>query len=180
MYYCLHCLTGKESELSAEVERRLKILGFDDIIIWFPKKRSRTKVKHVVHEELKPLFPGYIFLYFGYQEKRLPSFDINRIPGIIRFLTYGDGTRALRGSDLSVAKWIHRFDGEFAISKVVFKTGERLHIVEGPMQGMDAMVTKVDRHKKKIWVNFDLDGVLNNVSFDVDFIEGGGAVKTPD
>ncbi|MGX8678760.1 MAG: transcription termination/antitermination NusG family protein [Sphaerochaetaceae bacterium] len=179
MYCCIHCLTGKEPEAASSIERLFHQNGMDDTIVWFPKKVTRLRVKGKISEEMRPLFPGYIFFFFGYEQDALPAFDIRRTPFVVRILTYGDGTIDLRGPDLSVAKWIHRNGGDIAISKVVYNPGEKLHIVDGPMQGLDALVVKVDRHKKKVWVSFDLDGIMNKVSFDVDFLQGGGASKLP-
>ncbi|MDY4889702.1 MAG: transcription termination/antitermination NusG family protein [Sphaerochaetaceae bacterium] len=177
MYYCLHCLTGYEDSVSHEIERLFRLGGFRDALVWFPKKVCRIRGNGKPREEHRPLYPGYLFISFDEDDELFPFFDIRRLKNVIRFLSYSDGTCYLRGGDLSVARWIHRFDGDIAISKVVYKPGEKLKIIDGPMQGMDGLVKKVDRHHKKIWIDFGLDGLLGNVSFDVDFLDGGGASK---
>lgn len=170
MYCCLHCLTGREEAVRTRLQRLFDENGFRGSVVWFPKKRCRLIVKGSAIETKRPLFPGYVFFYFPEDEDALPEFEIRRTPDVIRFLSYGDGSISLHGSDLGVARWIDDFNGDIPISKAVYTPGESIRIAEGPLKGMDAMITKVDRHRKKVWVNFNIDGAMNNVVLDVEFI----------
>lgn len=178
MYYCIHCLTGKEDDAAAALRRFFVSNELDDTLVWFPKKVIRLKRRGKVVEKLRPIFPGYIFVLFNYDEKEFLALRLRSASmTIFRALTYGDGTMALRGPDLYVARWIHDHDGRIGVSSARYREGERLAIIDGPMRGMEGLITKVDRHHKKVWLRFSLAGALSRVSFDVDFIESGGGRK---
>lgn len=172
MYGCLFCLSGKEPGVKKKLENRLREAGSVGAIVWFPKKDVRVRRNGRVEIEKRPLFPGYLFFYIDGGEDELRQLNPGRTDGAIRLLSYADGTHALRGGDLKVARWIEDFHGEIGISTVVFNPGERVKIIDGPMTGMEGLVKKVDRHRKKVWVDFDFDGMLNNVVLDVDVVHG--------
>lgn len=180
MYYCLCTLTGKEEMVKKGLERFFKLGEFGSAIVWFPKKKRRIKLSRMAKGKSRfkevdvALFPGYIFFYFPYDQKFLDIYSIRRMESVVKLLSYADGTYALRGDDLDVAKWITRFDGMMAISKVEIKEGQKAKILDGPLMGLDGRVKKVDKHKKRIWIDLSLGGLLNQVCFDVDFVYSGG------
>lgn len=180
MYFCLQAYTGKEIEVKTSIERLLKDSEFD-FEVWFPTKENREKRQGKEATVLKPLFPGYLFIFWnGDQELDFPKIDIRRITNALRFLSYDDGTAALKGKDLEFAKWIHMHRGNIKRSKVVFKEGQRVHICEGPLLGFDGSVVKVDKHHKRITLCFELGGNPTLVNFSVDFLSNSAKTDSPD
>ena len=91
--------------------------------------------------------------------------------GVVRVLKYNDGSHNLQGSDAVYARWIHTNNGIIRQSKVLLQEGQRLHILEGPLKGMDANVVKVDKHHKRIKVRIDFAGRETDIIFSVEFVE---------
>ena len=179
MYFCAQVITGKEIETKASIEHLLE--GQDqETVVWFPTKETREKRKGIESTVSKPLFAGYLFIYWdGEKEIDFPLIDIRRLTNVIRFLRYNSGAYALQGKDLEFAKWIHMHRGNIKRSKVIFKEGQRVHICEGPLTGFDGNVIKVDKHHKKITLGFDFAGKVTPVVFSVDFLSSYGQTDAP-
>lgn len=176
MYFCLNCLTGKEEETKAAVSSVLTGLTDCDFLVWFPMKECREKRGGKFETVSKPLFPSYLFIWWDCDDElKFPFYEVKRIPAIIRFLGYDNGSFALVGKDQSFAEWIHMHDGNIRTSKVVFREGQRVHIVEGPLRGFDGNVIKVDKHHRRIVLRFDVGGIISDVSFSVEFLSSGAA-----
>jgi len=166
-------MTSKEEEAKYLLEKLLVSLP-QESIVWFPVKENREKHKGVVTTVSRPMFRGYLFIYWeGVVEKEFPFIEARRLKDVIRFLRYDDGSHALKGKDLEFAKWIHMHRGNITQSKVVFKEGQKLHICEGPLVGFDGNVVKVDKHHKRIVLRFEIGGIISDVNFSVEFLSVG-------
>ena len=151
MYFCLNVTTSREEEAKTRITKLLETSTEEEFLVWFPKKEVREKRQGRYESYERPLFPSYLFIYWnGDNEMFFPLHEIRRLPTVIRILGYDDGTHNLKGKDLSFAKWIHMHDGFIEQSKVVYREGQKLRIVEGPLKGMDGNVVKVDKHHKRI------------------------------
>jgi len=174
-------MTAREEDARLQVSNLLKNEGFEEFLVWFPKKEVKEKRKGRYETTERPLFPSYIFIYWGGElEMDFPLYKIRRLPFVIRALGYDDGTHSLRGKDLSYAKWIHMHDGFIRQSKVIYKEGQKLHITDGPLKGFDGNVVKVDKHHKRITLRFELGGVFSEISFSVEFLSASSTSDAPD
>lgn len=172
MYFCLSCITSREEEARIGISNILKDRMGIESLVWFPKKEVCEKRQGKTSVVQRPLFPGYIFIFWdGEDESDFPFYEIRRVPNVIRFLGYDDRSHALKGKDQSFAKWIHMYDGCITQSKVVYREGQKIHICSGPLLGFDGNVIKVDKHHKRITVRFEIGETCSDVSFTVDFLE---------
>lgn len=180
MYFCVNVITSKENETKDALERILAQLG-QESCVWFPSKEN-TERRHGVEEVVsKPLFGGYLFVFWdGQNEVDFPFHEVRKVKNVIRFLRYDDGSYALKGKDLEFAKWIHMHRGNIKRSKVVFKEGQKVHICEGPLMGFDGNVIKVDRHHKRIVLRFEIGSMVSDVNFSVEFLTSSAQSTSPD
>jgi transcriptional antiterminator NusG len=119
------------------VARALASRGYDQLLpLW--TARSRTKPP-------KPLFPGYIFCRYISE----PRFRIVEIPSVIRLVGPGKVPLAVPSADIG---WIQRL-----MSSEVYRepwkfleVGERVVVVDGPLQGVEGVVIGSKRAAKLI------------------------------
>lgn len=176
MYFCIRCICGKEEQARDSISKFLSDKLEEEFLIWFPTKINKDKKQGVYTEHSFPLFTGYLFAYWaGETENDFPFYEVERIPQVIRFLRYENGSRALLGQDFRYASWIHENSGEIKPSKVFYKTGTRLKIVSGPLRGFDGQVVKVDKHHSRISLRFTVGNTTTDISFSVDFIKEGAS-----
>ena len=172
MYFCINCVTGKEEEIRNRITKFLSLNITQDYQVWFPLKENSEKRNQKTETRNRPLFPGYLFIWWsGEDEADFPFYDVYLMTGVVRVLKYDDGTHNLQGSDAVYARWIHTNNGLIRQSKVLLQEGQRLHILEGPLKGMDGNVVKVDKHHKRIKVRIDFAGRETDIVFSVEFVE---------
>ena len=172
MYFCINCVTGKEEEIRNRITKFLSLNIQQDYQVWFPLKENSERRNQKTETRNRPLFPGYLFIWWnGEDEKCFPFYDLYLMTGVVRVLKYNDGSHNLQGSDAVYARWIHTNNGIIRQSKVLLQEGQRLHILEGPLKGMDANVVRVDKHHKRIKVRIDFAGRETDIIFSVEFVE---------
>ncbi len=96
------------------------------------------------------------------------KFDyIKRLLDVCKFLDYHAGVRELLGSDFNYADWILRYNGRIGQS-IILQEGERIKVLEGPLKDCEGRIIKLDKRKKRAWVEFTFDGQKRRVSLMVD------------
>ena len=179
LYFCVNCLAAGEEEVVRRINRCLTDRLDGEFLVWLPKKEVREKRNGKTELVERPMFSGYLFLYWeGSDENLFPIFELRRIPGVTRILGYDDGSHALKGRDLEFAHWLHMNGGFIRQSKVLYTEGQRIHICEGPLRGFDGNVVKVDKHHKRIVLRFDIGGNVSDVSFTVDFLNSNMSARS--
>lgn len=167
-WYVLFVRAGEEQN----VERLLKIWLDTDIIMPFiPLNERLFKNSGIIKKELKPLFPGYVFI-----ESELKSHEFIRIisplihasSNIIRLLRYSDSEFSVRETEKQMLLRLYNEDYCIESSSGIM-IGDRIYITEGPLIGCESIVKKLNRHKREAWVELDFmgDKRLINVSLQI-------------
>jgi len=165
--YCLMCRTGQELHVVKLVRRYAPEL---DALA--PVRILPEKVAGQWRNREKALLPGYIFLYT----------DLDFHPNIRRmsrhffkYLSYELGSRQLHGNDLAYAEWLYRQHGEIQPSRIL-ATGDRIRVLEGPLTDTFGTIVRLDKHKRRVWVNFDFDGQTRTICLGAQFIDALDAI----
>jgi transcription antitermination factor NusG len=156
--YCIYCKTGSESIISKRVNEI-----FDNMVAYAPVRVLQEKRKGSWEEREQILIPGYIFLYFE-QEPDLSS--ITELTEVYKILQYQSGSRELVDSDLEYALWVYRHKGRIGPSKALV-VGAEVKIVDGPLLDGVGKIVRLDKHKRRAWVEFDFYGKIQRVSLSV-------------
>jgi transcription termination/antitermination protein NusG len=172
-YYTIHVLTASEDDFARLL---LPTLGKDRIIV--PKKVMPIRRRGVTKNELKPVFPGYVFFQSENIMNELDTYwVIRRTPGFIRFLRQNPSPTPLSERDLSLIRSFISF-GEIAdISKVTFDENDRIVVLEGPLKGIEGHIVKVNRRKGRAKVILDIyeSQFPIDLAFEVvERVKGGG------
>lgn len=148
-YGCLFCRTGTEQRSAARLKQLYGVR--DAFAVRQMKHCSRGGVKSMVE---RIMIPGYVFFL---AEPGLETYLIYRnVESALHLLSY-HGTWALRGRDLSFAEWLYRSGGMLGVSKV-YREGERVVVVDGPLKDLQGSICKVDRHNRNGQVELHFGG----------------------
>jgi transcriptional antiterminator NusG len=113
------------------------------------------------------LLPGYVFLYV---ERFLPIKLKARARHLYKVLEYERGIAELSGSDADYANWLYRYQGQIRPSKIL-TLGDQVVAIDGPLKDCTGTILKLDRHKRKAWVEFTFDQQKRMVSLSAEWIE---------
>lgn len=108
----------------------------------------------------KVLFPGYIFMITEDVEKLF--FHLKTIEGMTKLIGTGQDIIPLKEEEITFLK---HFGGEeqiVSMSEGIIE-GTQVIITSGPLMGMEGLIQKIDRHKRKAWLDLELFGRMQQV-----------------
>ncbi len=136
--------------------------------ILFPRRCLKIKKNRKILEDIKPLFPGYIFISV---EKNIDNelFQFMKsTKGFYKFLDTNQNIKALSDSDLDILLHFLDFGEIVGISKVDFDINNHIIVKKGPLSGLEGNIKKVDRrkHRAKIEVQFGNNTICCDLAFE--------------
>jgi len=157
--YCIFCKSGSEDIVAEKIAKLSPEL---EAII--PVRTLQEKKKGIWVSTRQELIPGYIFLYIE-EESSLQK--IKQLLGVYKILDYGVGSRELVNIDYEYAMWVYRHCGNIETSKVIIE-GSTVRVVDGPLLDGIGTIVRIDRHKRRAWVEIDFSGKKHIVSLSIE------------
>ncbi len=162
-FFAIQVVTGRE-DIYIELFSKQR----PDQPLYSVKKKIRSRKRGKPTIVTTCLFPGYLF--FQYEgERPTPELvsDIRRTKYFIRILPGTDKIKPLGERDTAIIRQLLSFGKEIGSSLVSFDENNRIKVIQGPMMGMEGMIIKVDRRKKRAKVRLEMND--SPISFDLSF-----------
>ena len=166
-YFAVQVRTLKEESYIEKVGDRLHFRS-DRQRFMFPKRKLPVRRMGKTIPEIRPVFPGYIFVAADRIDAEL--FNIMRTEkGFMRFLKNNRDITPITGRDLSILQHFLQFGPVADTSLVVFDENDRIVVKSGPLQGLEGLIVKVDKRKRraKIALDFAKEKFLIDLAFDI-------------
>jgi len=159
-WYVVHCYSGYEKKVEKGLLQRISSMGMHDSIF-------RVIVPT---EEERRVFPGYIMVEMIQYNQNEPKsqeawYVVRNTPGVTGFVSSSDKPVPLR--DDEVAKILKRMDSEQPKVRVTYKTGQAVHIIDGPFADFRGTVDEVNMEKGKVRVMVSMFGRETPVELDL-------------
>ena len=170
-YFCIACRTGGEAKVRAHLNKYfMRELGdLNDVKVYYPVRKmfDRRKGQKLVTDQ--PILPGYLMVS-SEVDLQDHSYGVRTVPGSYGFLYNLDKSVALKGADLQYAAWIMGNKGVIKPSKVEFKEGQPIKVLEGPLMDLHGTILRVDKRSSRVMVAFEFANEVRKVSMPVEFI----------
>ena len=142
MWYAIQVYTGKERETIEMCKRYIKNAEYQ---MENPKMDRIRKYRGAWHKERSMLFPGYVFV----QTSDISTFIVEsrKVPRITKVLGAGDQPIPLSAEEVEMLHKLVNDEYVLELSEGI-KVGDELHVTKGPLKGMEALIKKIDRHKR--------------------------------
>jgi transcriptional antiterminator NusG len=143
------------------------------ISCFWPRRELRIRKAGVWRDIIAPIFPGYIFLSSELDGPGL----FRRMKGIadfIRFLKSNTAITPLAGRDLDLIRHFLNYGGIAGKSVITFAADQRVQVLSGPLKGLEGMIVKVDKRKKRIKVKLELYTDSFLIDFGYEDLGGSG------
>ena len=160
-WYVIRAISGQENKIKTYIESEVKRLKMDsfveEIIVPTQKVIQIRKGKKVSKE--KVYFPGYIMIKANLTGE-IPHI-IRSFPNILGFLgeTKGGDPVPLRGNEVS--RMLGKVD-ELSMDAenivIPFTIGESIKVIDGPFNGFNGNIEKVNEDKRKLEVMVKIFG----------------------
>lgn len=143
MWYVIQVMTGEEKRT---VDMCRAIVNEDDCNEFFVPETDRMKRFHGEwHKLRKPMFPGYVFIETELMDKLYE--ELKKVPKLTKVLATDRTITPISGREEQLIRSMTNKQ-HIAEMSLGYIEGDKLTIEEGPLVGMEALVKKIDRHKR--------------------------------
>jgi transcriptional antiterminator NusG len=161
LWFCVHTRSRHEEKVSQRLTDKSIQAFLPKMEAWSRRKDRRKKIQ-------KALFAGYLFVYENLTPER--GLEILKTPGVVKILGNEEGPQPIPEIQIESIKTI--LDGRVAVSPFPYlKEGQRVRVVDGPLQGCEGFLLKKDLPKEKLIISIDL--LQRSVSIEI----GGASIE---
>jgi transcriptional antiterminator RfaH len=148
LWFCLRTQPKHEHVAATALRRQLGITCFS------PRLRFRRATRRGAVWFVEAMFPGYLFAEFVYSRQCRHVEYSSGIQGVVRF---GDQIATLEQSTISNLRQTADED-EIVTFDPEIQVGQSVRIAEGPLQGLEALVTHLLPAKERVRVLLEFLG----------------------
>ncbi|MHB0898633.1 MAG: transcription termination/antitermination NusG family protein [Spirochaetales bacterium] len=162
-FFAIQIMSGRED---AYVELFSK--SRPDLSLYSIKKKLPSRKKGKPISKVTCVFPGYLF-FQAEDEKPSPEVvsALKRTRNFMRILPATESIKPLSDRDAEIIRHLLSFGKEIGPSLVMFDENKRIKVIRGPMMGMEGLITKVDKRKKRAKVRLEMND--SPITFDLAF-----------
>lgn len=155
MWYVMQVRTGTEENIRCQCQRLISSDTLERCFIPYYQQKKRFQGEWHIQERI--LFPGYVFLITQNLEKLVES--LKKVMGMTKLIGTGDEIVPLSEAEISL---ITKLGGKPSSSESIVKIsqgiieGDQVHILSGPLKGLEGAIRKIDRHKRIAYLSVDM------------------------
>jgi len=160
-WYVIRAIGGQESKVKSYIESEISRLGLSDYVdqVIVPKEKViQIRNGKKIHKE-RVYFPGYIMIQANLSGE-LPHV-IKAVTGVIGFLGAKKGGEPVPMRKYEVNRMLGKVD-ELSIQDdniaIPFIIGETVKVIDGPFNGFDGTIEKINEEKRKLEVMVKIFG----------------------
>lgn len=165
-WYALFVMTGEEEKVKERLLYRFR--GRDDLKIVVPMRKIRERRNGIWEVRLKTLFPGYI-LYNGIMETE-DYYNMKEVPGLLRVLKNEYEPLEIHYDEIYVISRL-MCNGEIIGTSTLYKSGEKIIVVDGPLVGLEGLIESVDARKGRAKIRLNFLGEPRLADLDINMIQ---------
>ena len=160
-WYVVRAVSGQENKIRDYMDSEINRLGFNDFVedILVPTQKVVQIRKGKKINKEKVYFPGYIMIKANLTGE-IPHI-IKGIPNVIGFLgeTKGGDPIPLRKAEVNrMLGKVDELSTESESVSIPFEFGENIKVIDGPFNGFNGTIEKVNQEKRKLEVMVKIFG----------------------
>ena len=154
-WYVVRAVSGQENKIRDYMDSEINRLGFNDFVedILVPTQKVVQIRKGKKINKEKVYFPGYIMIKANLTGE-IPHI-IKGLPNVIGFLgeTKGGDPIPLRKAEVNrMLGKVDELSTESESVSIPFEFGENIKVIDGPFNGLNGTIEKVNQEKRKLEV----------------------------
>ena len=156
MWYVAQVNNGQESMVRDICKQMIDPEILQDCFV--PEYETMRKIKGEWRTVRQRLFPGYLFVVTDSISRLLP--ELKKIPVNVRLLGQRDGNEDILPLSSEEKDWIVAFtdDTHCVCMSEGYIEGETITVTKGPLLGQEAIIKKIDRHKRRAVIEVTMLG----------------------
>lgn len=165
MWYVMQVRTGREEETISMVQQYTADSHMG--VCFLPKYEQKKKFAGAWHLVQALLFPGYVFVDTEEIEKFY--MELKHVPQLTKILGTGECWTSIIDEDLRVLERLLDEEKMVAMS-TGYMEGDRVMIVDGPLEGMETVIRRINRHKRMAVVEMHMFGRVQEVALGLEIV----------
>ncbi|MCM1284303.1 MAG: antiterminator LoaP [Muribaculaceae bacterium] len=171
MWYVIQVLTGEEERTADKCRKLIGSRDSDEGVLqdcFIPYTKRQRRYEGQWHIEKRVLFPGYVFLTSDSPEELF--LRLKKVPGLTKLLGTGQDIVPLTAEEEAL---LRRLGGDEQIveTSIGVIENDQIIITEGPLQGMEGCIRRIDRHKRMAWLEVEMMGRRLEVKVGLEVVE---------
>lgn len=171
MWYVMQVRTGKEEKTLLLIHRHTSGRYVGNCFL--PKYERKKKFAGRWRVERNILFPGYVFV--DTEEMEQFYISLKQVPELTKILGIGEPWTPIAGRDLEL---LHQLLNEKHVMEMSegLIVGTEIRIENGPLKGLDAVIKRIDRHKRTGLIELEMFGRKQEIEVGIEILEKRCAV----
>lgn len=165
MWYVIQVRTGTEENIRIQCQKRIPESILTRCFIPYYEEKKRMRGEWVTLK--KVLFPGYVFMVTDDLEELY--LQLRDVTGLTRFLGTGDEIVPLTSEEEEFLRHMGGEEQVVRMSEGIIE-GAQVHVTTGPLQGMEGYIRKIDRHKRKAYLEISMFGRIQSVQVGLEVV----------
>lgn len=158
MWYVVQVRSGTEHNIRIQCNKKIPDTIMERCFIpYYEEKKKQNGSWNTLQ---KILFPGYIFMITEDVEKLF--FHLKTIEGMTKLIGTGNDIIPLTEEEIIFLQRLGGDEQIVSMSEGIIE-GTQVIITSGPLMGMEGLIKKIDRHKRKAWLDLELFGRMQQV-----------------
>ena len=158
MWYVVQVRSGTEHNIRIQCNKKIPNTIMERCFIpYYEEKKKQNGSWNTLQ---KILFPGYIFMITEDVEKLF--FHLKTIEGMTKLIGAGNDIIPLTEEEIIFLQRLGGDEQIVSMSEGIIE-GTQVIITSGPLMGMEGLIQKIDRHKRKAWLDLELFGRMQQV-----------------
>lgn len=158
MWYVVQVRSGTEHNIRIQCNKKIPDTIMERCFIpYYEEKKKQNGTWNTLQ---KVLFPGYIFMITEDVEKLF--FHLKTIEGMTKLIGTGNDIIPLTEEEIAFLQRLGGDEQIVSMSEGIIE-GTQVIITSGPLMGMEGLIQKIDRHKRKAWLELELFGRMQQV-----------------
>ena len=165
MWYVVQVRTGTEENIRTQCLRKISSEILERCFIPYYEEKKRIRGEWTVKK--KVLFPGYVFVVTEDRDQLYQS--LKSVAGLTKLIGTGREVVPLTEEE---KQFMLDFGGEEQVvpmSEGIIENAVT-KIRSGPLKGKEGLIRKIDRHKRKAWLEVEMFGRKQEIEVGLEIV----------
>ncbi len=158
MWYVVQVCTGSEHSICRQCGMNVSPAVLERCFVPYYEEKKCIRGKWTVRQKL--LFPGYVFMITENIEELY--MQLKQVIGLTKLLGTGDEVIPLREEETEFLLSFGGKDQVVEMSEGIIE-GSQVKVLSGPLMGKEGLIRKIDRHKRKAYLEIEMFGRVQKV-----------------
>ena len=165
MWYVVQTRTGTEESIRIQYKKNVSAEVLERCFIPYYEEQKRIRGEWTT--QTKVLFPGYVFMITENVEALYE--ELKTIIGLTKLIGTGEEIVPLQEEEIAFLESFGGAKQVVEMSQGVIEHSQ-VKVTSGPLQGKEGYIRKIDRHKRKAWLEIEMFGRAQNIQVGLEIV----------